>query len=315
MLGPNVYFRDLWNQCINSKVPVTGTISKQKADEVGARCATIVLKKCGGHPGSAELWSLLRENSEAKLALMDAKMSNTFKSVFSIYTRDLQMKQEPQLHLDCLRDDWEEDFQKLPRAQFHKSASHVHNCLGLMKRASTINKDRATVIIANNPLADLNDLDGKDSPMRFLSKNQSKLKHPLRKHLTLPPLKDGKCQPSSIPKQEEKGTCQEKTLPTIKKEPFASLSKRKDCRKIRMPTYLQSPRSMAKSSLNPWSFELSERDTDFHTLLWEPLIGRDFKRCEYIASGTSKECSLGDSIVISISDGVGECGGPSANQL
>ncbi|XP_072922868.1 uncharacterized protein [Hemitrygon akajei] len=258
MLGPNVYFRDLWNQCINSKVPVTGTISKQKADEVGARCATIVLKKCGGHPGSAELWSLLRENSEAKLALMDAKMSNTFKSVFSIYTRDLQMKQEPQLHLDCLRDDW--------------------------------------------------------------------LKHPLRKHLTLPPLKDGKCQPSSIPKQEEKGTCQEKTLPTIKKEPFASLSKRKDCRKIRMPTYLQSPRSMAKSKygiariqntggLNPWSFELSERDTDFHTLLWEPLIGRDFKRCEYIASGTSKECSLGDSIVISISDGVGECGGPSANQL
>ncbi|XP_059843077.1 uncharacterized protein LOC132403627 [Hypanus sabinus] len=266
-----------WN-VIQGRVPVTGTISKQKADEVGARCASIVLKKCGGHPGSAELWSLLRENSEAKLALMDAKMSNTFKSVFSIYTRDLQMKQEPQLHLDCLRDDWEEDFQKLPRAQFHKSASHVHNCLGLMKRASTINKDRATVIIANNPLADLNDLDGKDTPMRFLSKNPSKLKHPLRKHLTLPPLKDGKCRPSSIPKQEEKGTCQEKTLPTTKKESFASLSKRKDCRKIRMPTYLQSPKSMAKSS-------------------------------------TSKECILGDSIVISISDGVGECGGPSANQF
>ncbi|XP_062929149.1 uncharacterized protein LOC134359579 isoform X4 [Mobula hypostoma] len=263
-------------QCAK-RVPVTGTISKQNANEVGARCAMFVLKKCGGHPGSAELWSLLRENSEAKLALMDAEMSNTFKSVFSIYTRDLRMKQEPQLRLDCLRDEWEEDFQKLPRAQLLKSASHVHNCLGLMKRASTINKDRATVIIANNPLADLNDLDGKDTPMRFLSKNPSKLKYPLRKHPILPPLKDGKCQPSSTPKQEEKGTSQEKILPTTKKESFASLSKRKDCRKIPKPAYLQSPKSMAK-----------------------PI--------------TSKECSLGDSIVISISDGVGECVGPLANQ-
>ncbi|XP_062929147.1 uncharacterized protein LOC134359579 isoform X2 [Mobula hypostoma] len=234
------------NFSTKDRVPVTGTISKQNANEVGARCAMFVLKKCGGHPGSAELWSLLRENSEAKLALMDAEMSNTFKSVFSIYTRDLRMKQEPQLRLDCLRDEWEEDFQKLPRAQLLKSASHVHNCLGLMKRASTINKDRATVIIANNPLADLNDLDGKDTPMRFLSKNPSKLKYPLRKHPILPPLKDGKCQPSSTPKQEEKGTSQEKILPTTKKESFASLSKRKDCRKIPKPAYLQSPKSMAK---------------------------------------------------------------------
>ncbi|XP_069764667.1 uncharacterized protein [Narcine bancroftii] len=285
MLGPNVYFRDLWNQCINSKAHMTGTISKLSTSEVGARCARFVLKKCGGHPGSAELWSLLRENSEAKLAVMETQMSNAYKTVFSIYTRDLRIKQDPHLHPHCLSDNREQDVQKLHRAQFQKCPGLARRSLGLMDRASTINKDRASVIIANNPLPDLNDLDGKDSPMRFLTKNPSKVRYPLRKQLNLPPLKDAKQQSSNIPKQEGQGMCQKKVLATTKKESSSYLTRRKNWRKIPKPTYLQSPKLAAKPSLKPWSFEQPGRETSFQTLLWEPLIGSDFKKCKYIASG------------------------------
>ncbi|XP_069764666.1 uncharacterized protein [Narcine bancroftii] len=288
MLGPNVYFRDLWNQCINSKAHMTGTISKLSTSEVGARCARFVLKKCGGHPGSAELWSLLRENSEAKLAVMETQMSNAYK---------------------------EQDVQKLHRAQFQKCPGLARRSLGLMDRASTINKDRASVIIANNPLPDLNDLDGKDSPMRFLTKNPSKVRYPLRKQLNLPPLKDAKQQSSNIPKQEGQGMCQKKVLATTKKESSSYLTRRKNWRKIPKPTYLQSPKLAAKPSLKPWSFEQPGRETSFQTLLWEPLIGSDFKKCKYIASGTSKECKLADTMVISISDGLDACHGSFAYSL
>ncbi|XP_055509370.1 uncharacterized protein LOC129707926 isoform X2 [Leucoraja erinacea] len=248
MLGPNVYFRDLWNQCIIFKTPATGAISRHNnANEAGAKCAKFVMKKCDGHPGSAELWSLLRENSEAKLALMDAQMSNVFKSVFSIYTRDLRMKQDRHLHLNCLSDDWEQDFEKLHHARFHKCASHVRNSLGLMNSAATINKNRASVIIANNPLPDINDMHGKDSPMRFLGKNPSKLKYPLRKHLTLPPLKESKHPSSNIMKHEEYATTQEKALTTTKKESTSHMTKRKDWRKITKTTNLHSQKSTAKT--------------------------------------------------------------------
>ncbi|XP_078275509.1 uncharacterized protein LOC144604753 [Rhinoraja longicauda] len=272
MLGPNVYFRDLWNQCISIKTPPTGGISKNDEEEAGAKCARFVMKKCEGHPGSAELWSLLRENSEAKLVLMDAQISNVIKSVFSIYARNIRMKQDSHLHHNCLSDDWEQDFQKLHHARFQKCANHARNSLGLMNRASTINKSRASVIIAKNPLPDLNDMSGKDSPMRFLAKNPSKLKYPLRKHLVLPPLKEAKQQSSTITKQEEYATSQERVLTTTKKEPPSHLTKRKDWSKITKATDLPSLKSTAKTR-------------------------------------SSKACHLEDTIVISFIDGLDACHG------
>nr|XP_014346329.1 PREDICTED: testis-specific gene 13 protein [Latimeria chalumnae] len=60
---------------------------------------------------------------------------------------------------------------KLPSLQLQKSISNYRKNLGLMYRASETNQDKASLIIANNPLPDLNDLEGKDSPMRYLSLN------------------------------------------------------------------------------------------------------------------------------------------------
>ncbi|XP_067861486.1 uncharacterized protein [Heptranchias perlo] len=284
MLGPNVYFRDLWNYCINSKGQGSAIISKDDVSNPAAKCARFVLKKCDGHPGSAELWSLLRENSEAKLALMDTQMSKTFKSVFSIYTRDLRRKQNLHPHLNCLSDDWEQDFQNLHRTQFQKCVNHMRNSLGLMNRASETNQDRASVIIANNPIPDLNDQDGKDTPMRFLSKTLSKQKCPLKNRQILPPLKHHRRQSteSSSSLQEEQGTSREKlrvsTNKAVRKESTTKLAKKKEWKKIPKPTYSQSPKAPIKSR-------------------------------------KSKECNLADTVVISISDGLDACRGSSLHRL
>ncbi|XP_043569990.1 uncharacterized protein LOC122561833 isoform X4 [Chiloscyllium plagiosum] len=83
-----------------------GFVSEGGVSEHAAQCVQLVLQKCDGHPGSAELWEMLRENSEAKIAQMDAQMSKANKSAFNIYTRDLRIKQDAHPHPNCLSDDW-----------------------------------------------------------------------------------------------------------------------------------------------------------------------------------------------------------------
>ncbi|XP_041058646.1 uncharacterized protein LOC121285838 isoform X2 [Carcharodon carcharias] len=264
MLGPKVYFRDLWNSCIKSKGLGTGILSKEEASNRAAQCASLVIQKCGGHPGSAELWSLLRESSEAKIALLDAQMSKDFK---------------------------EQDFQKLHQAQFQKCVSHMRNSLGLMNRASESNQDRASAIIGNNPIPNLNDLDGKDTPMRFLSNMPSKLSCPGRKQRTLPPLKHRRQQSagsSTSLKQEEQGPSCEKalTIKVSKEESTSNLLKKKNFKKAVKPTYPLSPKALPiKPILKAWTPELPERETNLQAMLWEPLQGLDFRKCEYTVAG------------------------------
>ncbi|XP_041058647.1 uncharacterized protein LOC121285838 isoform X3 [Carcharodon carcharias] len=223
MLGPKVYFRDLWNSCIKSKGLGTGILSKEEASNRAAQCASLVIQKCGGHPGSAELWSLLRESSEAKIALLDAQMSKDFKSVFSIYTRDLRIKQIAQPNPNCLSDDW--------------------------------------------------------------------LSCPGRKQRTLPPLKHRRQQSagsSTSLKQEEQGPSCEKalTIKVSKEESTSNLLKKKNFKKAVKPTYPLSPKALPiKPILKAWTPELPERETNLQAMLWEPLQGLDFRKCEYTVAG------------------------------
>ncbi|XP_048466344.1 uncharacterized protein LOC109931871 [Rhincodon typus] len=241
---------------------------------------------------------------------MDAQMSKAFKSAFSIYTRDLRIKQDAHQNLNCLSDDWEEDFRNLHQAQFQKCVQHLRNSLGLMSRASETNQERAAAVIANNPIPDLNDLDGKDSPMRFLSKPPAKalnisnyevqdltsfasllshtsrhpqrphhtnqqLKYPVRKQIILPPLKQRRQQSADISrtsKQEEQGTLREKALiiKASKKESASNLL-RKEFKKVVKPSYLLSSKAPP------------------------------------IKPKKSKECNVEDTVVISISEGLDAC--------
>ncbi|XP_043569987.1 uncharacterized protein LOC122561833 isoform X2 [Chiloscyllium plagiosum] len=252
-----------------------GFVSEGGVSEHAAQCVQLVLQKCDGHPGSAELWEMLRENSEAKIAQMDAQMSKANKSAFNIYTRDLRIKQDAHPHPNCLSDDWEEDFQKLHQAQFQKCVQHLRNRLGLMSRASELNQEKATALIANNPIPDLNNLDGKDSPMRFLSRPSAKIKYPVRKQIILPPLQQLQ-QPSADNsrslRQEERGTLREKAVVTkpSKKESASNLL-RKDFKKVVKPSYILS------SKVPP------------------------------MKPKKSKECNLEDTVVISISEGLDAC--------
>ncbi|XP_041058651.1 uncharacterized protein LOC121285838 isoform X6 [Carcharodon carcharias] len=196
MLGPKVYFRDLWNSCIKSKGLGTGILSKEEASNRAAQCASLVIQKCGGHPGSAELWSLLRESSEAKIALLDAQMSKDFK-------------------LSC----------------------------------------------------------------------------PGRKQRTLPPLKHRRQQSagsSTSLKQEEQGPSCEKalTIKVSKEESTSNLLKKKNFKKAVKPTYPLSPKALPiKPILKAWTPELPERETNLQAMLWEPLQGLDFRKCEYTVAG------------------------------
>ncbi|XP_041709445.1 testis-specific gene 13 protein isoform X1 [Coregonus clupeaformis] len=99
---------------------------------------------------SKEIWNILREESESKLAQMETAIDGP--SVIKAFND----------RLEC---------QKLLEVQGQGKSSRHKNRVALMFKASEANLDRRTLLIANNPLPDLHNLKEGDSPTKYLAGN------------------------------------------------------------------------------------------------------------------------------------------------
>ncbi|XP_030072938.1 testis-specific gene 13 protein isoform X2 [Microcaecilia unicolor] len=121
--------------------------------------------------GAGDLWKLLRKNSQRKLSREDSKLSTTSKG---------------------------SGFVRLPKSRFEESVNLYNKTIGLMYRAAEVNQNKASLIMTNNPLPDLNSWQWKDTPMRYLCKEAFERSSDSNKHLHLPPLKFHKNQLTGI---------------------------------------------------------------------------------------------------------------------
>nr|XP_033813934.1 testis-specific gene 13 protein-like isoform X3 [Geotrypetes seraphini] len=114
-----------------------------------------------------DLWNLLREKSENKFSQLEKKLATTYK---------------------------DSGFVWLSKSRFEERVSLYKKTIGLMYRAAEINQNKASLIMANNPLPDLNSWQWKDTPTRYLCADTFERPADSNKHLHLPPLKCHKNQ-------------------------------------------------------------------------------------------------------------------------
>ncbi|XP_029472338.1 testis-specific gene 13 protein [Rhinatrema bivittatum] len=119
------------------------------------------------NPRSEDLWRLLREKSQAKLPHQVTKLSAEHQ---------------------------ESGFLRRPRSRFEERLGLYRKTIGLLYRAAEINQDKASLMMTNNPLPDVNSWQWKDTPMTYLCKDAFERKPTDAKHLQLPPLKFHKNQ-------------------------------------------------------------------------------------------------------------------------
>ncbi|XP_075061361.1 testis-specific gene 13 protein [Mixophyes fleayi] len=122
----------------------------------------LLLERVG--QSAKDYWRLLREHSETRLMKDITKVPETLMS---------------------------SNFTQLPSSKFLDQIQNDRKTLGLMHRASEMNQDKSILIMANNPLSDLNGWEKKDSPMQYLSKEDFQTMNPTDpgKPVYFPPLK------------------------------------------------------------------------------------------------------------------------------
>ncbi|XP_046878498.1 uncharacterized protein LOC124469328 isoform X2 [Hypomesus transpacificus] len=130
---------------------------------------------------SQEIWNILREESEARLARIE--MSHSWHTVIESFNERMECRKLMELQ---------------GRSQSHRSR------VALMFKASESNLDRTTLLMANNPLPDLHSHQEGDSPTKYLAndilaqpKRLASIGGPLK---GLPPL----MKPSKVPSQKQK---------------------------------------------------------------------------------------------------------------
>ncbi|XP_014063568.1 uncharacterized protein isoform X1 [Salmo salar] len=130
---------------------------------------------------SKEIWNILREESESKLAIMETAIGGP--SVIKAFND----------RMEC---------QKLLEVQGQGKSSRHKNRVTLMFKASEANLDRTALLIANNPLPDLHNLKEGDSPTKYLAGNPpdpaKRLEAIRGRQSGLPPLKHPLKLPSGM---------------------------------------------------------------------------------------------------------------------
>eukprot|EP00062_Callorhinchus_milii_P006629 gi/632947763/ref/XP_007889213.1/ PREDICTED: uncharacterized protein LOC103177062 [Callorhinchus milii] len=101
-----VFNKDLWKSCLNSKLLAMETPELGEDATDRTRCARLVLKKTGAHPGAEELWKVLRDHSISKLKKLDEEMPKDHKTILAIYARDCLTKEHPNPQTSCFKKEW-----------------------------------------------------------------------------------------------------------------------------------------------------------------------------------------------------------------
>ncbi|KAI8511542.1 hypothetical protein Bbelb_106420 [Branchiostoma belcheri] len=141
--------------------------------------------------GANLLWSILREESYQKLFEQDARIDRELVNAYKAFTRERLKKHRKPGRLAKrsypAQDDsyWEEliraqsllvmrdkkgkfpDMHRLLSSTTYKEAKKNHHKRSLMFRASERNKNRAEILMFNNPPPDFNDTEGYEGPLRY----------------------------------------------------------------------------------------------------------------------------------------------------
>ncbi|CAH1266046.1 Hypp3297 [Branchiostoma lanceolatum] len=141
--------------------------------------------------GANLLWSILREESYQKLFEQDARIDRELVNAYKAFTRERLKKHRKPGRLAKrsypAQDDsyWEEmkrshslmvmrdkkgkfpDMHRLLSSTTYKEARKSHHKRSLMFRASERNKNRAEILMFNNPPPDFNDTEGYEGPLRY----------------------------------------------------------------------------------------------------------------------------------------------------
>ncbi|KAL6460213.1 hypothetical protein MHYP_G00319720 [Metynnis hypsauchen] len=95
---------------------------------------------------SEEVWKVLREKSQLKLALLETSQGLSRLKAFVDHVERA----------------------KRPELQCKSRWQIIHNRVVLMYKASEVNTDRTALLMANNPTQNHTEMDGSDSPAKYL---------------------------------------------------------------------------------------------------------------------------------------------------
>ncbi|XP_078595382.1 uncharacterized protein LOC144872761 isoform X2 [Branchiostoma floridae x Branchiostoma japonicum] len=120
--------------------------------------------------GANLLWSILREESYQKLFEQDARIDRELVNAYKAFTRERLKKHRKPGRLAKRSYPAQDDFPDMHRlmsSTTYKEAKKSHHKRSLMFRASERNKNRAEILMFNNPPPDFNDTEGYEGPLRY----------------------------------------------------------------------------------------------------------------------------------------------------
>ncbi|XP_078676700.1 uncharacterized protein LOC144913702 isoform X4 [Branchiostoma floridae x Branchiostoma belcheri] len=120
--------------------------------------------------GANLLWSILREESYQKLFEQDARIDRELVNAYKAFTRERLKKHRKPGRLAKRSYPAQDDFPDMHRllsSTTYKEAKKNHHKRSLMFRASERNKNRAEILMFNNPPPDFNDTEGYEGPLRY----------------------------------------------------------------------------------------------------------------------------------------------------
>jgi len=122
-----------------------------------------------GHTGAAQIWSMLRNESNGKLLKEDRKIPAPLKDSYGAFVRQLvlQKNEVPVRRNFPEKEDVPDMDHLLDRRRLLKTLDIRHK-RELMGRSSKLNQDKTNILLYNNPLPDLVNASGEEGIDRYL---------------------------------------------------------------------------------------------------------------------------------------------------
>ncbi|XP_039617285.1 uncharacterized protein LOC120534088 isoform X1 [Polypterus senegalus] len=146
-----------------------------------------------GTMDSEEIWNMLRTESKFRLIDLDFTFSRQLKAAYDSYIRDMMIRKKLNVQISDMENSSTNKVNILQRIR-----KEYLKQLALMYMASELNQEKSQLILANNPLSELNDLEN-CSPIKYLSDTSLlKQQESSRRTCVFPPLICYKKQPPII---------------------------------------------------------------------------------------------------------------------
>lgn len=138
---------------------------KKKAE---TKAVNPVLRKQGGRAGVNRLWDTLRDESRVKMAEHDMMIPDELKSAFSAFIREGMHHNKTVIKRNFGSGDDVPDIDRLMDQSKYLAIKDLQHKTEMMYRCAQRNEDRTRIMTYNNPLPDINNMQGSESISRYL---------------------------------------------------------------------------------------------------------------------------------------------------